>query len=99
MTNSEIFKAAHELTSKTVKTGDNYQITFGAALKIIRQHGLEVPKRVKPATKAPNYSPLRYWVWDTKLGCAVSYTYASAYKMGLVIGVDRGQTSYIKDYS
>ena len=32
---SKVFKAAHRLAKRTVKTGDNYQVTFGACLKFI----------------------------------------------------------------
>ena len=35
MNNSAIFKAAHALTRNTVKAGDSYQVTFGAALSMI----------------------------------------------------------------
>ncbi|MAX51220.1 MAG: hypothetical protein CMH22_05080 [Methylophaga sp.] len=36
MTNSQLFKKAHEMTRATVRDGDNYQATFGACLKIIK---------------------------------------------------------------
>lgn len=32
---SKVFKAAHRLAKRTVKTGDNYQVTFGLCLKFI----------------------------------------------------------------
>jgi len=35
MNKSAIFKAAHALTKATVKAGDSYQVTFGAALRIV----------------------------------------------------------------
>lgn len=35
MNKSAIFKAAHALTKSTIKTGDSYQVTFGAALRIV----------------------------------------------------------------
>lgn len=34
MNKSAIFKAAHALTKATIKTGDDYRVTFSAALKI-----------------------------------------------------------------
>jgi hypothetical protein len=34
MNMSKIFKAAHAMTKATIKAGDNYAVTFGAALKI-----------------------------------------------------------------
>lgn len=36
MTNSELFKRAHALTKKILRTGDNYRVTFGACLSFLR---------------------------------------------------------------
>ena len=35
MNKSELFKAAHKLTKSVIKSGDNYRVTFGAAIKAI----------------------------------------------------------------
>lgn len=35
MNKSNTFKLAHLLTKATIKTGDNYQVTFGSAVKLI----------------------------------------------------------------
>ena len=35
MNKSELFKAAHTLAKSVIKAGDNYRVTFGAALKMI----------------------------------------------------------------
>ncbi|WP_198333650.1 hypothetical protein [Psychrobacter namhaensis] len=35
MNKSNLFKLAHTLTKATIKAGDNYQVTFGAAVKHI----------------------------------------------------------------
>lgn len=35
MNKSELFKSAHKLTKSVIKAGDNYQITFGASIKVI----------------------------------------------------------------
>ena len=35
MSNSINFKAAHAMTKQVIKAGDNYQVTFGACLKIV----------------------------------------------------------------
>ena len=35
MNKSELFKAAHKLAKSVIKAGDNYRVTFGAALKMI----------------------------------------------------------------
>lgn len=36
MNKSKLFKLAHKLTKKVIKAGDNYQVTFGAAIKIVK---------------------------------------------------------------
>ena len=36
MTNSQLFKLAHAMTKQVIKTGDNYQVTFGLCLKAIK---------------------------------------------------------------
>ena len=36
MNKSKLFKLAHKLTKKVIKGGDNYRVTFGAALKIVK---------------------------------------------------------------
>ena len=35
MNKSELFKAAHKLVKSVIKSGDNYRVTFGAAIKAI----------------------------------------------------------------
>lgn len=35
MNKSELFKQAHALTKATIKSGDNYRVTFGLAIKAI----------------------------------------------------------------
>jgi len=35
MNKSELFKAAHKLAKSVIKSGDNYRVTFGAAIKEI----------------------------------------------------------------
>lgn len=37
MNRSELFKAAHKLTRATIQPGDDYRITFGACLKLVRR--------------------------------------------------------------
>lgn len=36
MNNSQLFKQAHQLTKKTIKQGDSYNVTFGLCLKAIK---------------------------------------------------------------
>ena len=36
MTNSQLFKQAHAMTKQVIKTGDNYQVTFGLCLKVVK---------------------------------------------------------------
>lgn len=35
MNKSELFKAAHNLAKSVIKAGDNYRVTFGAAIKAV----------------------------------------------------------------
>ena len=35
MNKSQLFKAAHKLAKSVIKSGDNYRVTFGAAIKAI----------------------------------------------------------------
>lgn len=35
MNKSELFKSAHKLAKSVIKSGDNYRVTFGAAIKAI----------------------------------------------------------------
>ncbi|CAD5378478.1 hypothetical protein OF001_U30279 [Pseudomonas sp. OF001] len=35
MTKSELFRTAHKLTRETIQAGDNYAVTFAAALRIL----------------------------------------------------------------
>lgn len=36
MNKSELFKAAHKIAKSTLRKGDNYRVTFGAAIKMIK---------------------------------------------------------------
>ena len=36
MNKSELFKLAHKLTKKVIKAGDNYRVTFGACIKVVK---------------------------------------------------------------
>ncbi len=38
MNKSELFKAAHKLVKSVIKVGDNYRVTFGAAIKAILEN-------------------------------------------------------------
>lgn len=42
MTNSQLFKQAHAMTKQVIKTGDNYQVTFGSCLKVIKADAKQV---------------------------------------------------------
>ena len=35
MNKSQLFKTAHKLAKSVIKSGDNYRVTFGAAIKAI----------------------------------------------------------------
>lgn len=41
MTNSQLFKLAHAMTKQVIKTGDNYKVTFGLCLKVIKADQLK----------------------------------------------------------
>ena len=36
MNKSKLFKLAHKLTKKVIKAGDNYRVTFGACIKVVK---------------------------------------------------------------
>lgn len=59
MNKSNIFKLAHKVTKNAIKAGDNYQVTFGAALKIIIQQVKRTTKMVAPLI-AKGYTKLSY---------------------------------------
>lgn len=42
MTNSQLFKQAHAMTKQVIKTGDNYQVTFGLCLKVIKADAKQI---------------------------------------------------------
>ena len=42
MTNSQLFKLAHAMTKQVIKTGDNYQVTFGLCLKAIKADAKQI---------------------------------------------------------
>lgn len=37
MNKSEFFKKAHTITKRVIKAGDNYRVTFGACLKMLKE--------------------------------------------------------------
>ena len=41
MNNSQAFKLAHKMTKQVIQTGDNYQVTFGSCLKLIKADQLK----------------------------------------------------------
>ena len=57
MNKSELFKAAHKLTKEVIKTGDNYSVTFGAAIKFILESN-----KVKSEVKYWNKKGHRFYV-------------------------------------
>lgn len=36
MNTSKLFKLAHKLTKKVIKSSDNYRVTFGACIKVVK---------------------------------------------------------------
>ena len=46
MNKSELFKAAHKLAKSVIKSGDNYRVTFGAAIKAILEGPVMTTKSI-----------------------------------------------------
>lgn len=42
MTKSELFRKAHALTKKVIQKGDDYRVTFGAALKGLMMKAIKI---------------------------------------------------------
>ena len=42
MTNSQAFKLAHTMTKQVIKSGDNYQATFGQCLKVVKANNVKM---------------------------------------------------------
>lgn len=42
MTNSQAFKLAHKMTKQVIKSGDNYQATFGQCLKVVNAQNVKM---------------------------------------------------------
>lgn len=80
MTNSQLFKQAHKMTKQVMQIGDDYRVTFGACLKLLKEKativikaaakvlyaadGYIVKRMYSTATNSANYSAL-YQVIDT----------------------------------
>lgn len=47
MNKSELFKSAHKLAKSVIKAGDDYRVTFGAAIKAILAGFVEATKTVE----------------------------------------------------
>lgn len=63
MTKSQLFKKAHALTRKTIKTGDDYRATFALCLKAVIADSKAPKKEIKmtaPKTTTRTVS-LEYW--------------------------------------
>ena len=56
MTNSQLFKLAHAMTKKVIKTGDNYQVTFGLCLKIIKADQLKNADNLQADLRRAKYN-------------------------------------------
>lgn len=51
MNKSQLFKAAHKLAKSVIKSGDNYRVTFGAAIKVVLAKVATMLKTVEFAIK------------------------------------------------
>lgn len=52
MTKSQLFKAAHALARKSLRPGDAYSVTFGAALRILYAEA-KAPKTIRVTAEIP----------------------------------------------
>ena len=44
MTNSQLFTEAHKLVKQVIKAGDDYRVTFGACLKLLKEKATVIIK-------------------------------------------------------
>ena len=56
MTNSQLFKQAHAMTKQVIKAGDNYQVTFGLCLKVIKADQLENADNLQADLRRAQYN-------------------------------------------
>ena len=98
MNNSQLFKQAHAMTKQVIKTGDNYQVTFGLCLKAIKADAKQtgftativiiafaiIATMIKPvqAIKLPNKKG--YIVYANKDGQKVAFEVTTVSNEGFV---------------
>lgn len=56
MTNSQLFKLAHAMTKQVIKTGDNYKVTFGLCLKVIKEDQLKNADNLQADLRRAQYN-------------------------------------------
>ena len=56
MTNSQLFKLAHAMTKLVIKTGDNYQVTLGLCLKVIKADQLKNADNLQADLRRAQYN-------------------------------------------
>ena len=56
MNNSQIFKLAHAMTKQVIKAGDNYQVTFGLCLKVIKADQLKNAANLQADLRRAQYN-------------------------------------------
>ena len=56
MTNSQLFKLAHAMTKQFIKTGDNYQATFGLCIKVIKEDQLKNADKLQADLRRAQYN-------------------------------------------
>ena len=56
MNNSTLFKQAHKMTKQVIKTGDNYQTTFGLCLKVIKADQAKNADNLKADLRRAQYN-------------------------------------------
>ena len=82
ISNATLFKQAHAMTKQVIKNGDNYQVTFGACLKAIKQdNAKQADKKIVKqaiATALPFTAFFAVMCVIMAILFAVSYAFANA---------------------
>ena len=98
MNNSQLFKQAHAMTKQVIKTGDNYQVTFGLCLKAIKADAKQtgftativiiafaiIATMIKPVQAIKLPTKKGYIVYANKDGEKVAFEVANLYEYGFV---------------
>ena len=56
MTNSQLFKLAHAMTKQVIQKGDNYKVTFGLCLKVVKADQLKNTDNLQADLRRAQYN-------------------------------------------